>query len=354
MAGCTKLELWNAKTSCSLTKGEEDEGATGVEILKTKETPDGASPPIQQELHELREYPKETSEPATVRGGLLTKLISHWLNKYSLKNEMPLHREIETMKGDTRMLAAYIQVTKKDRDALTLEVKILRDPCKDTAAREEQLNLIAVEQYKLIKDSGSLMYEAICISEEKETMTKDREKTESADQLNQITVESNELRKGREPLICEAACISEEKGAMMNGVDARKLEVEQFRGQFKKATALEEQLNRMTVECNELRKDREALIYEAISISEEKEAITKDRNALKLEVEKLRGQCKKATTLEEQLNQMTVESNELRKDREALIYEVISISEEKEDIKRDRDVLTLEIENVRIEFGRKF
>jgi hypothetical protein len=51
---------------------------------------------------------------------------------------------------------------------------------------------------------------------------------------------------------------------------------------------------------------------------------------------------------------MKVECNELRRDREALIYEAISISEEKENIRLNNDVLNLEIENVRIEFGRKF
>jgi chromosome segregation ATPase len=309
MAGRTKLEVWNARTSCSHTKNEEDEGETGVEILKTKEIPDGAPPPFQNELHELREYPKDTSGTATVKGRLLTKLMSHWLNIHSLKKETPLHREIESMKGDTRILAAYMQIT-EDRDALTLKNQILGEQCKDTAELEEQGNLIVVEQDKLRKDGRALMYEVLCISEEKRTRTKD--------------------------------------------IDSLNLEVEKLRGQCKKTASLEEQLNQIKVECNELRKDREALIYEATRISEEKEAMTKDRDALNLEVEKLREQCKEVAALKEQLKQMTVEGNELRKDREALIYEAISISEAKEDIKLDRDVLKLEIENVRIKFGRKF
>jgi hypothetical protein len=309
MAGHSKVEVWKAKTFCSHTKNEEDESETGVEILETKESPDGASPPNQKELHELRVYSKETSKTAAVRGRLLTKLMSSWLIKHSLKNETPLHHEIETMKGDNRILAAYIQVP-EDWDVLTLKDKILREECKDTAALEEQLNQIAVEQDELRKYRRAFMYEALCISQDKEGMTKDG--------------------------------------------DALNLEAENFRKQCKKPASLKEQLNQMTVECNELRKDREALIYETTRISEEKEAITKDRDALNLEVEKLREQRKKAETLEEQLNQMTVECNELRKDIEAIVYEAISISEEKEEIKLDRDVLKLEIENIRIEFGRKF
>jgi chromosome segregation ATPase len=309
MAGRAKVEVWNAETFCSHTKDEEDEGETGVEVLETKEDPDGASPPIQKELHELSEYPKELSETAAVRGGLLMKLMSHWLNKHSLKKEIPLQREIEIMKEDLRILEAYIQVT-EDRDILTLQDKIFGEQCKDTSALEGQLNLIAVEQDKLRKDRGALMYEPLCISEEKEAMTKDR--------------------------------------------DALNLDVEKLREQCKKTASLEEQLSQMTVECNELRKDREALIYEAIRISEEKEFMTKNRDALKLEVQKLREQCKKAAALEEQLNQMAVECNELRKDKEALIYEAINISEEKDDIKLNMDILKFEIENVRIEFGRKF
>jgi hypothetical protein len=239
MAVRTTLEVWKAKTFCSHTKDEEDECSTDVEILKTKESPDGASPPIQKELGE---YPKDTSEPATVRDGLLMKLMSHWLNKFSFKKEMPLHRDRETMKGDTGILADYyIQVTKKDRDAITLEVKILRGPCEDTSTLEEQLNLITVRQYKLLNDSGSLMHEAICMSEETEAMMKDR--------------------------------------------NALKLEIEKLQEQLKKTAALEEQLNQMTVECNELRKYKEALIYEAISISEEKKDIKRDREVLTLEIE---------------------------------------------------------------------
>lgn len=278
MAEPTKLEVWNAKTSCSQTKNEEDEGEAGVEMLKTKESPDGASPPIQRELNELREHPKGTSETATGRGRLFTK--SHWLNKYPL------------------------------RDILTHKDKILGEECKDTAALEEQLNLIAVEQEKLRKDRIAHIYEDLCISEEKGAMTRD-------------------------------------------GSDL-KLKVEEIGGQSKGSASLEEQLNQVTMECNELIKDREALIYEATHISEEKETLTEDRDALNLEVERLREQCKKAAALEEQLNQMQVECNELRKDREALIYEAISISEEKEYIKLEKDVLNLEIENFRILVGRKF
>jgi chromosome segregation ATPase len=292
MAALTQLEVWKANSFCSHTNDEKDEGETGVEILKTKEGPDEASPLIQNQFRELREYPKETFEPATVSDRRLTKLMPHWLKKHSVKKEMPLHREIETIKGDTRALA-----------------KTFGEVCQNTAALEGQLNLIAVEQGKLRKDRGALMNEPLSTSEERETVKEN--------------------------------------------IDALNLEVE-LQDQCKKTASLEDQLNQMRVEGHELRKDIDALIYEAIIISEEKETMKKDRDALNLEVEELRGQCKKVADLEDQLNQMRVERDELRKDIDALTYEAIIISEEKDNIKLDRDVLKLEIENIRIEFGRKY
>jgi hypothetical protein len=308
MAGPGELGMWNVKSSSSYTKNEEVEGKTSLEILKIRESPDRTLSPIR-ELHKLREYSQKTSEPATLKSELLKNLMSHSLNKHVPMKEMPLHSDVEALKGVACTLLSNKQLKENDKEELSHEGKNYRDLSKDAAAMVEQLNLRVVGQDTLSEDRKYLIHEAKCTAEVIRATKQDRDSVKHDDR--------------------------------------------RIPGQCKDIAALEDQICTMTMESNELKKDREALLYEVLCTSEEKEAIMKERDTLKLEVEELRGLCKDIVALEDRICMITMESNELKKDREALLYEVVCISEEKEFIRKDRDGLRLENENLRTEFGRK-
>jgi hypothetical protein len=106
-----EFKMWNEKYFSSHAKGEADCGESSLHIFKATMNPDGAQFPIQIELQELRENCKKISEPANMRRDSLSKLRSHWSKKHTLKKGKPLHRLIETFKGDAHVLAAYIEIT---------------------------------------------------------------------------------------------------------------------------------------------------------------------------------------------------------------------------------------------------
>jgi hypothetical protein len=355
--------MWDDRSIYSHTEDTEVDGKSGVDVSTATDGSDRISVPVQ-ELYELREHFNKISEAFNVSAEILTNLIYHWSNEHALRNEKPLQLGIETLRGFTCVLAAYNQAKDKDKNIVRPERKNIRELCKDAEALEDQLNLLEVGQNKAREDRETQVYEHICIAKETAIATegtkslKHEERkfpgqctnaTALAHRLHQMTVQSNELRKDREALLYEAICISDEKDAITEERDALKFEVEEIRLQCKKAATLEEQLNQLTVENNELRDDRAAFLYEALCIYDEKEAITKERDALKFEVEEIRWECNKASNLGEQLKQMTLESKELREDREALLYEAICIADEKEAIKKEkeRDALKFEVEEIR-------
>jgi hypothetical protein len=131
-----EFKMWNANYSSSHTKGEADCGESNLHIFKATMNHNGTPPPIPKELQELREYSRKISEPANTRRDLLSKLKSQWSKKRTFKKGKSLHRQIETYKGDVYILATYIEVSDKAREALKLEVENIREQCKGAATLE--------------------------------------------------------------------------------------------------------------------------------------------------------------------------------------------------------------------------
>jgi hypothetical protein len=85
-------------------------------------------------------------------------------------------------------------------------------------------------------------------------------------------------------------------------------------------------------------------VYETICIAADKDTITKDRNGINFEVETLLDACEDGAATEEQLNLITGRKDEMRIDREALIYEAICIAADIEAVMENRDAVDLEVE----------
>jgi DNA repair exonuclease SbcCD ATPase subunit len=176
MVGSRELKKLEENISSSGAKGEEDCGGASIEIFKATVNPEGASSSIENELHEVIEFQKKPSEPATWRGGLLSKLRSHWSKRLGFRKEKPLDRQtVVAFNGYDRGLPAYIKAIEKERKALALEVGYLRERCNEAESLENQLNQVTVERDELVEDREALMDKVKYISDVLEAITEDRE-----------------------------------------------------------------------------------------------------------------------------------------------------------------------------------
>jgi hypothetical protein len=116
------------------------------------------------------------------------------------------------------------------------------------------------------------------------------------------------------------------------------LEVEKLRGQFRDAWALKELFDKVTEE-------RDNLLLKAEVKAEITGNIKKERDALKLETEKLRTQCDESGKLEERLNFLIQECKYITKERDAMRLEAQIIAADKDTLNKVRDVLELETKN---------
>jgi hypothetical protein len=341
--GSLRLKKWNPKYFFTHTKEEDEEecGEANLKTLSATESPYGALSGTQ----ELRENRKQVCKSLTERSKHFRKLM--FLYRHSLKEDNQLYGKFETKKA-----AEMIKT-------LHLDVEKFCEQCKGAEAIEKRLKFITVERDQLIRDQEAVMHEDECVSGEIEMAKKDigdikvklenfrdqcKEAEPTEEQLKFITEECEELRKNTEAVIYHTECLSGETDATTNMNDL-KLRDEDIREQCKEEEATKKLLKLVTVECDQLIRDQEAVMYEVECVSGEIEMVKKDIGDIKLKLENFRDQCKEAEAIEKQLKLVIMECDELIKDQEAVMYEVECVSGEI--TRKNMDGLKLKVENIR-------
>jgi hypothetical protein len=116
-----------AETSCTskIHKVDENEASVKNFSKRTTLTSYAVPPNVDEEVHYLAAPQKITSKPATVKGIPLTKKMSHWLKKRSLKKDkLSLDRQIDALKKDGDVICATEKKPSLEKDKLTLDRQI--------------------------------------------------------------------------------------------------------------------------------------------------------------------------------------------------------------------------------------
>jgi chromosome segregation ATPase len=133
--------------------------------------------------------------------------------------------------------------------------------------------------------------------------------------------------------------MADEIEAIKRETDALKQEVEELRDHIRVVPALKEHVNKVT-------KDRDALISEAEHKAAIKEKIKKERDTLRHEIEKLRSQCEENGQLEDQLNALIQTCKDITEERDNLLLKAQIKTADKNTLNKVTNALKLETQHL--------
>jgi chromosome segregation ATPase len=156
-------------------------------------------------------------------------------------------------------------------------------------------------------------------------------------QSNVLAEKGDELRRNKDSVLYGAECLLEEAEGTRKSTDDLNFKAENVREQCKVVGTLEKQLKFVTVERDQLIEDQEAVMHEVECLSEAMEMTRKDMDDLKLKVENIRDQCKEEEKILKEMKTVKAEGDELRRNNDAVINERKRSSEETEITRKNMD-----------------
>jgi chromosome segregation ATPase len=231
------------------------------------------------------------------------------------------------------------EAVKKMRDSLKIELGNLRAYYKeDVTQLEDQLRKARTQCDQLMCERRVLISRAQRAAEDlealkmRETLNHQGQCKDSAlleKQVKNLRAELQKVTKERNAHILKVQHLTRNKAAIQKERDTLRREAENCRCQSKEAAEQEKKLNALTAKCENLKKERR---LQARRTGAMIDAITRERDDAKREVEKLRRQCQSFGMTQVNLNKVRAERNKMRRERDAM--------------KTEMDALRLEIQNL--------
>jgi hypothetical protein len=217
---------------------------------------------------------------------------------------------------ESRTIATDRDILRKDRASLIVKIKNLHAQLKDAALLEEQLQVerkqcedIAKERdsFKLRSQIaeldkhfiGTVMETLKCEAEELRTKIKDYAQLE--EQLKTVREQCEKIKRERNAFMLRAQQIAESRENIKIERDALAIETEDLRTKIKNVELLEMELNDARLHCDNIKKERDFYKLKSRETAGNIEATREDIDALKLENEESRSQCKNGALLEKQV-----------------------------------------------------
>jgi uncharacterized coiled-coil DUF342 family protein len=259
-------------------------------------------------------------------------------------------RERDALVLKAQIMAEDKDVLKKERNALKLETKKLRAKCEKAALLEEKLNDVREQSDFIAKERDSFQdryrrAEKNCKStqkimdalkvETKELRAKLKDYALLEKQLNTARQLCDNIKKERNAFILKAQKLAERRGVMQVERDALKLEIEDLQSKIRNTYIGE--LNAARRHCDNIKKERDFYKLEATWAAENREAMKKDIDALKFEIEEIRTQCKNSSLLEKQLKSVREECENIKKERNPFILRAQSTAADSEVMRKKMD-----------------
>ncbi|XP_023702658.1 protein hook homolog isoform X1 [Cryptotermes secundus] len=221
---------------------------------------------------------------------------------------------------------------------------------------ESQTDMDNIIETGMAQDRGSLLLDTgRCMTGEIEAIKRERdalkrEIEEFRDQFKCVSTlkdYADEVTKERDALIFEAELNAEITRNTIEERDALRLETEQLRAQCKQNGKLKEQLDSLMQKCGDITRERDAMVLKAQMIAADTDVLKRESNALELETKNLRGQCDKAALLEEELNDVKVQRDFIAKERDSFQYRYRRSEEECKSMEKIMETLKVEMEELR-------
>jgi chromosome segregation ATPase len=226
---------------------------------------------------------------------------------------------------------------------------VLRAQFKESGKPEDQLNF-PIQKCKDIKEERDVsLLEAQIIAADRDALKRETNNLQAQQravallkaQLNLIRVQCDEIAKERNSFKLRSRRSEADRKTISKVIEALKIGTEELRVQFNDYCLLEKQLDTIRQQCENVNKERNALILRAQLMAQSKESIKIERDALKLQIENFRAKINDADQLEMQLNVVTEDSDNIAKESDSLISEAQHMGTDTEATEEDLEVAAL-------------
>jgi chromosome segregation ATPase len=269
-----------------------------------------------------------------------------------------INREREDVKLRVRRRLEYRDALKKERDALERERRRLQDQCEDSQHSHDNLNFEKSRLKDIVNEVKRLVAKAertLALKKERDVLkgetgklqTQCKENALLEQKLNALTVRRERRARERDDYIREAERVERDIDALEKEIDAQKKKIQKLRVQCKETSRLHKQINTLGIRYKKIKRNRNALISKLQEIGEDEEAITMDRDRLKLEVEELRDLRAASTQLRKQISDVRTHCVQVNRDRDALELKFRRRVERREAFLKERDALERERRSLR-------
>ncbi|XP_023702656.1 MAR-binding filament-like protein 1-1 [Cryptotermes secundus] len=264
--------------------------------------------------------------------------------------------------SEVRIMAENRDIIKMDRDTIELEINNLETQHENSALLEGQLNKERVQSDYIAKDREAFELKSRRSGANFEAMSKVMEtlKVEAEElrvqckqyallqnQLNTAQQQWENVQKERIAFVLRAQQLAESRETMKVESDALKCETENLKAKIKETDLLQEQLNTAKRLCDNMKREGDHLKLQAQRAAGNRKAMTEDIHTLKLEIEKLRAQCKNNAVLEQQLQTVKHQFENIKKERNAFILKAQRTAADREAVRKERNHVKLVLDDLR-------
>jgi hypothetical protein len=271
-----------------------------------------------------------------------------------------VNRDKEAVKLKVRRSLENRDALIKDRDALKLERQRLKVQCEDGEILPGELHFVSFQLRNLEEETNILLYKAETIDalrKERDALRIGIEKLrKKCEETAKLEGKLNALNIQREKSAKEKNTYTEEAQSVQDDIDAIEKEnqvirgdIEELRARYKDSAQLEKQVNSLFVQYQRIKRNRDNLILKLESIEESEEAIKMERDSMRLEKEQLRDQCKVGAQLKQQINVVRAQCVDISRERHELKSKVRRTADRKNSLMKERDALELERRQLKIQ-----
>lgn len=317
---------------------------------------------ITDERDALLLLSQRTKEDRDAMESEARKLRSQWKKTALLEDEIKavcdkrdhIAKERDSLKCRVRRSEANCESLKKAMQSQKAETQELRAQFKHYALQQEALNVMRQEREYVTKErntymvkaqrkaerSDALKFERDALKAEIESLrSKIRDTDELEKQIRTTELNCENFERERDNLKSKVRWMAGDREAMRLKVDALKPERDELLAQYNKIAVLERQLSNEKQQCENVRKEIRELLLSSQATAEDREAMRKEKRALKLERQRLRGRCRNCSSLEQELGARNQHCEAVQQEMSGLIATAQRKAAESEALARERDEL---------------
>jgi chromosome segregation ATPase len=271
-------------------------------------------------------------------------------------------QQCEEARKERDILLEEYNLIEEKRDKMRLEIQRLIDLCQKVAELQEQLNVVRDEYEDMMKERDSYRLRARNSEASCEAMTKlVEEKTAEAQKMK---VQSKSVGRLQNKLDSERQQhadivkdrdhygeIAQREEACKNAIKIRKnavkVEIEKLKAKVKETDLLEENIHMTETRRDNNKREGTILKSRVKWMTADRDSMIRDRDALKAEIDQLRPQGNEIEILEEKLNAQRQESESIKRENKGLILKLQRTSAQGDALKEERQALQREKEQLR-------